>query len=185
MSPERIAETAQATDTDISRIAASWRVLNGRIRTTLADLRAEDFALEARPGYWPIWAIAGHLAGTRVYWLCQIFKQPGSETTPFSLTDTDGWEDHPEHPRSKDEVLRAIDSTWGVVERWLTDWSASRLTDVVSRPRFDGGTQWQTHQSLLVRMLSHDGFHAGEISVILGMHGRGEIDLWRGMEVSP
>ena len=178
-------DIAASTDTDVSRIAASWRVLNGRIRSSLAELRPEDYALEARPGYWPIWAIAGHLAGTRVYWLCSIFKQPGAETTPFAITDTEGWEDHPEQPRSKEEVLGAIDSTWRVVERWLSDWPASRLTDVVSRPRFDGGTQWQTHQSLLVRMLSHDGFHAGEISVILGMHGRGEIDLWRGIEVDP
>ena len=173
------------TDTDISRIAASWRVLHERIRTMLVELRPEDYALEARPGYWPIWAIAGHLAGTRVYWLCAVFKQPGAESTPFAITDTDGWEDHPEQPRSKDEVIGAIDSTWQVVERWLSDWPASRLTEVVSRTRADGSTQWQTHQSVLVRMLSHDGYHAGEISLIMGIHGRGEIDLWRGMEVSP
>lgn len=181
MTPDVVA----ATDTDISRIAASWRVLNGRIRTTLAELRPEDFALEARPGYWPIWAIAGHLVGTRVYWVCMILKQPGIETTPFATADAEGWEDHLDQPRSKEEILGAIDSTWQVVERWLSDWRESRLTEKVSRPRADGGKQWQTHQSILVRMLSHDGFHAGEISVILGMHGRGEIDLWRGMEVDP
>jgi uncharacterized damage-inducible protein DinB len=172
-------EVAASTDTDISRIANSWRVLNGRIRSSLAELRPEDFALEARPGYWPIWAIAGHLVGTRVYWVCHILKQPGVETTPFASPDGEGWEDDLDHPRSKEELLGAIDSTWRVVERWLTDWPASRLSEVVSRRRMDGGTQWQTHQSVLARMLSHDSFHAGEISVILGIHGRGEIDLGR------
>ena len=33
--------------------------------------------------------------------------------------------------------------------------------------------------------MTHDAFHAGEVSVILGTHGREAIDLWRGLELEP
>jgi uncharacterized damage-inducible protein DinB len=42
-----------------------------------------------------------------------------------------------------------------------------------------GKTQSHTRQSVLMRILSHDAFHTGEISQLMSMHGLGEIDLWR------
>ena len=42
-----------------------------------------------------------------------------------------------------------------------------------------GKTQRHTRQSVLMRLLSHDAFHTGEISQLLSMHDLGEIDLWR------
>jgi uncharacterized damage-inducible protein DinB len=42
-----------------------------------------------------------------------------------------------------------------------------------------GKTQTHTRQSVLMRLLTHDAFHSGEISQILGAHGLPEIDLWR------
>ena len=31
-----------------------------------------------------------------------------------------------------------------------------------------------------MRLLTHDGYHGGEISLTLGMHGLKEVDLWTG-----
>jgi hypothetical protein len=31
-----------------------------------------------------------------------------------------------------------------------------------------------------MRLLTHDAYHAGEISQALGMHGLQEVDLWTG-----
>jgi hypothetical protein len=42
-----------------------------------------------------------------------------------------------------------------------------------------GKTQIHTRQSVLMRLITHDAFHAGEISEILGIHRLPEIDLWR------
>src|SRR6478672_5444592 len=36
----------------------------------------------------PIWAIAGHTAGTRVYWLSNVLAVPGSENTPLDRKST-------------------------------------------------------------------------------------------------
>ena len=38
--------------------------------------------------------------------------------------------------------------------------------------------QIHTRASVLNRMFSHDAFHSGEISQLLGLHGLTPIDLW-------
>ena len=38
-----------------------------------------------------------------------------------------------------------------------------------------------TRQSVLFRLVTHDAYHTGEMSLDLGSHGLGEIDLWRGL----
>ena len=170
---------------DIQRLTSGWRQVNSRLRQRLTELRAEDFLLTSYEGYWPIWAILGHLAGMRVYWLCGILGQAGADSTPFPNADGEGWEDHPDVPRSKDEVIGAIDSTWRIVERWLEGWSPDRLEQSFKRTLRDGTVQVQSHHSVLVRVMTHDAFHAGEVSVILGTHGLEAIDLWRGLELEP
>jgi uncharacterized damage-inducible protein DinB len=42
-----------------------------------------------------------------------------------------------------------------------------------------GKTQKHTRQSVLMRLITHDAYHSGEISQILGVNGLPEIDLWR------
>jgi hypothetical protein len=44
----------------------------------------------------------------------------------------------------------------------------------------DGKIQVHTRQSVLMRLITHDASHAGEISQTLGMRGAVELDLWRG-----
>ncbi len=133
-----------------------WGQYNGRLVDAIRGLSDEQLKLRARPGYWPIWAIAAHTAGTRVYWLCGVFKESGAESTPFTDPSSGiGWEDDESVPRGSKELVFALTREIG------------------------GKTQRHTRQSVLMRMLSHDAFHTGEISLVLGMHGLNEIDLWR------
>jgi hypothetical protein len=45
----------------------------------------------------------------------------------------------------------------------------------------DGKIQVLTRQSVLMRLITHDASHAGEISQTLGIHGVAkELDLWTG-----
>ena len=60
---------------------------------------------------YPDWKqLAAHTVGTRVYWLCGVFGEPGAETTPWHdpLTGI-GWEDEPDHARSGEELAWAFD----------------------------------------------------------------------------
>src|SRR5690348_16728804 len=95
----------------VAPIFEGWQRIHTHLTSRLPKLRPEDLRL-ASPDGWPIWAIVGHLAGARVYWLCGIFKEPGAETTPFPDPFGAGWEDRLDVPRRSDELLFAVESSW-------------------------------------------------------------------------
>jgi uncharacterized damage-inducible protein DinB len=156
-----------------------WRMYNGRLVGAIRSLSDEQLKLRATPNYWPIWAIAAHTAGARVYWLCGVFKESGAETTPFAdpLSGV-GWEDDESTPRGSVELVNALESSWKIVERCLERWTPSMLGDEFTR-EIGGKIQKHTRQSVLMRLITHDAYHTGEISQVLGMHGLTEIDFWR------
>jgi len=159
-----------------------WHLVNESLIAALAPLSPAQLALPVGSPSWPIWASASHLAGTRVYWLCHVFKEPCAETTPFTDPTGMGWEDELTHPRSADELVGALTSTWKLVERSLATWTVDSLDQEVSRA---GSVRLYSRQSVLMRMITHDAFHSGEISLVLGSNGLGAIDPWLGMSRLP
>ena len=162
----------------LSFLYDGWQKANSRLVDGVRDLTPEQLAFAPAPSAWPIWALAAHTAGTRVYWLCGIFKEPGADTTPFPDASGYGWEDDPATPRRSDELVMALETSWRIVERCLRTWQPAALAEEFTRV-IAGKTQIHTRQSVLMRMITHDAFHSGEISSILGTHGLPEIDLWR------
>ena len=145
-----------------------------RLVDGVRDLDAETLALG--PEGWPIWAIAAHVAGTRVYWLCMMAGEPGREGTPFAASD-EGWEDHLDHPRSAAELVSALETTWPIVAGALDRWTEPMLREKFER-RMGDAVQHHSRASILTRLATHEGFHVGEISAILGSHGRPAMDPW-------
>lgn len=170
---------ADPTTDSIRRFYADWGGYNRRVGEALGRLTAEDLALivpAARGegiGPWPIWAVAGHTMGSRVFWLCRVLGEPGSETTPFTDSSGLGWEDDLSVVRTADEVAGAYASTWTVVAHALDRWTPAMLDEEVRR-----GKSAFTRQSTLLRLINHEAYHAGEISSTLAANGRDPIDLW-------
>ena len=156
-----------------------WPQYDGRLRNAVRGLTAEQLAVRAGPEHGPIWALAAHVAGARAYWLCGVLGEPGAELTPFTEPASGiGWEDDPDHSRSGEELDWALASTFAVVRDCLGRWTVDDLA--VSADRTLGGvTVSHSRASVLNRLCSHDAFHAGEISQLLGLHSLPEIDLWR------
>ena len=169
----------------IARYYAGWDFANTAIIGVLQTLDPEQLALLIRPD-WPIWASVAHVAGARVYWLCHVFGEPGAETTPFGDPSAGGWEDNLTHPRNSAELVGALRSTFAIIESALRTWTPESLDQIARRRRGDE-IQLHTRQSVLWRMVTHDAFHAGEISLALGARGlgsespNGAIDLWSGL----
>lgn len=162
----------------VARLYPDWSPYAERLRDGVKDLSPEQLALRAGPEHAPIWALAAHVAGTRVFWLCGVFEQPGAETTPFPEPMSGiGWEDDEDHPRSGRELVTALDSSWRVIAGCLERWTVDDLELTATRRR-DGVEQVHTRGSVLNRLFSHDAFHAGEISQLLGLHHLPPIDLW-------
>ncbi len=165
-------------DRSVASLYPDWPQYAARIRHAVEDLSADQLALRAGPEHAPVWALAAHVAGSRVYWLCGVFEEPGAERTPFTAPLTGvSWEDDEDHPRSGDELAWALDSSWEVVRDCLERWSVDDLERAAARTR-DGVTQRHDRASVLNRLCSHDAFHAGEISQLLGRHDLPPIDLW-------
>jgi uncharacterized damage-inducible protein DinB len=156
-----------------------WPQYNRRLRDVVAALSADDLATRPSPDGWPIWATVGHTAAARAYWLCEVIGEPGVETTPFvDLASGLGWEDDLEHPRGADELTRALDSTFAIVDASLDRWTTSMLSDEIRRD-YAGTVQVHTRGSIIQRLFSHDAYHCGELSQTLGINGLPQIDLWR------
>jgi uncharacterized damage-inducible protein DinB len=144
---------------------------------TLGALSPEQLEIRPAPHLWPIWATAAHMAGARVYWLCAVLGEPGAERTPFTDPSGEGWEDNLNRPRRPSELVVALESSWTIVADCLDRWTPEMLGDEFLRER-DGKIQVHTRQSVVMRLITHDASHAGEISQTLGMHGFKELDLW-------
>ncbi len=154
-----------------------WPQYNRRLREVIGAMSDEQLAIRPSPDGWPIWAIVGHTAGTRVYWLCEVAGERGADATPFTDFEM-GWEDDLDNPRAADELVGALDSTFAIIERVLDSWTIDRLGDPVERS-YGGVVQVHTRGSILQRMFSHEAYHCGELSQTLGIHGLEQIDLWR------
>ena len=158
------------------------RTIDGIRRLTDADLALSVLSVrDWDSGPWPIWAVLGHTAATRVFWFCDVFGEPGAERTPFE-GDTPGWEDDLSHPRSVDELVGAWTSTWAVVEGCLDRWTPESLGQVTRRRESGRPDELHTRQSILMRMINHEAYHLGEINLTLGANGREPIDPFPGRE---
>src|SRR5262245_3600814 len=166
----------------IEAFYGDWRLYNDLVVDALRGMSAEELALRAASDdptsstSWPIWAIAGHTAAMRVYWLSRVLGVPGESATPFHGME-DGWEDDLGHPRSAEELVTAWSTTWGIVEHALRTWTPEMLDEPTS-PAPDGSGPRLTRRSILLRILVHEAYHVGEIAVIQATDGRTPIDLW-------
>jgi hypothetical protein len=157
-----------------------WPQYNRRVRDVVAGLTDEALAIRAHPEGLPIWGLMGHTVAMRVYWLCEVVGEPGAETTPFwEGGGTIDWADDLSHPRSADELAAAFDSTFAIVDGCLDRWTIDQLTEDIER-HYGGTVQVHTRGSILQRLLTHEAWHAGELSQTLGIHGLSQPDLWRG-----
>ena len=161
----------------VAPIFEGWQRIQAHLTNRIPKLGTEELQLRAAPDGWPIWAILSHLAGARVYWLCGVFKERGSETTPFGDPFGDGWEDRLEAPRQSEELMFAVESSWRIVESCLRRWTPPMLDETFTRDR-EGTLQRHTRQSVLTRLVMHDGFHCGEVSILLASHGFASMDPW-------
>jgi len=161
----------------VEEVYEGWRRVQDRLVARLPGMSAEQLSLRASPESWPVWAIVAHIAGTRVYWLCSVCGEPGFEGTPFSDPGGEGWEDRLDVPRGADELVEAVRSSWAIVDSCLARWTPEMLHVGFTRSR-DGEVQHHTRYSVLTRLVMHDSFHAGEVSLLLGLSGLPSLDPW-------
>ena len=156
---------------------ADWPVYHRHIVDLVRGMSDHELGIRPAPERWPIWATVGHMAGVRVFWLCYVVGEPGVEATPWADPAQAGWEEDLDRPRGADELALALTSTWAIIDRCLDRWTPETLEETV-RVEGAGRVRLHTRQSILLRLLSHDAYHSGELSQTLGIAGLPQIDLW-------
>jgi uncharacterized damage-inducible protein DinB len=162
----------------IRRFYDRWPQYNRRLTEVVGAMTDDQLAIRPAPERWPIWATVGHTAAARTYWLCVVIGEPGAETTPWADPNADGWEDDLDHPRSAAELVRALDTTFAIIEGCLDRWTPETLDEVIER-QYGGRVQVHSRASILQRLLTHEAYHCGELSQTLGIRDLPQIDLWR------
>ena len=161
----------------VASLFEGWQRTQASLIRRVPKLEPQELKLKALPDGWPIWAIVSHIAVARVYWLCGVLEERGAETTPFSDPLGEGWEDRLDVPRRSGDLMFAVESSWRIVESCLARWTPEMLGETFTRERA-GEVQRHTRQSVLTRLVMHDAFHCGEISILLGAHGLASMDPW-------
>lgn len=75
-----------------------------------------------------------------------------------------------------------MESTWRVIEGCLDRWTPAMLDEEIRRDEEGRPPEVHTRQSILLRMITHEGYHLGEINLALGSNGRVPINPWPGHE---
>ncbi len=161
----------------VARIYDGWQHYNRYLTDGIRELTAEQLAIRSAPDRMPIWGTVAHTAGARVYWLCLVLGEPGADTTPLVSPDGMGWEDDESTPRGSDELVMALDTSWAVVAGCLERWTPEMLDEPFTR-EYGGRTSVHRRQSVLMRLLTHDAYHCGELSQTLGIHGLPQSVRW-------
>ena len=157
---------------------SNWPMYNGKVRDVVAGLTPAQLALRPRPDGWPVWAILGHAACQRVFWLCDFAGETGAETSPFPDAGNDcPGDDDLEHVRSAATLAADLDATFAIVERCLDTWTLESLDEVLRRPEWDD-TWVHTRGSVIQRVFTHDIYHFSEASLALGAAGVPAFELW-------
>jgi hypothetical protein len=144
----------------------------------VAGLSDDDLATPVAPDRWPLWAVIGHLACQRVFWLCDFVGEPGADATPFANAawSCPGDEDL-DNVLNAEQLVRALTSTFAIVDRVLDTWSLESLGQEIDRSDLEPG--WvHTRGFVIERVHSHDLWHAAEANEILTRLGRAQIDPW-------
>jgi hypothetical protein len=155
-----------------------WPEYNRRLSDIVGKMNEQQLALRPAPDRWPLWATVGHTACQRVSWLCGFAAEPGAETTPFpdALHYCPGDEDL-EHVLGAHELVKALDSTFRIVEGCLDRWTLDMLDETIRR-QF-GTEEWvYTRGSVVQRVFIHDVYHCAELNETFGRAGLPQIDLW-------
>ena len=165
------------TSATIRPAYSMWPEYNRRLRDVVAGLTVEQLAT-ARPNRWPAWAIVGHTACQRVFWLCDFAGEPGATSTPFPDAGHNcPGDDDLEHALDAAGLVEALDSSFLIVERCLDTWTLDMLDEELRRPEWDDS--WvHTRGAVLQRVFAHDAWHCAELSGTLGDAGLPQIDLW-------
>jgi uncharacterized damage-inducible protein DinB len=152
-------------------IYESWRGYQEKLRASIAPLTNEHLGLQPAPHMWPLGQLLQHIIGVRAGWFSGTLQDPDEAMSAYME-----WGQRESPARSPEELARGLDETWAFIEARLQRWTAEDCAQTF--PDEWDGQVWHVSRSWVIyHVLEHDLHHGGEVSLILGMHGLGGVDI--------
>jgi uncharacterized damage-inducible protein DinB len=149
---------------------AGWDIHQQRIVKMIAPLTREQLLLRSAPHMWHVSILAAHIIGARAFWFHEIMHEGPPEIAGWS-----GLDDVDESARTVERLVQGLNETWAMIAAALDRYTPADLDAPFERV-YPTEVRIFTRQSIIMRILTHDAHHGGEISQILGMHGVTGID---------
>jgi uncharacterized damage-inducible protein DinB len=133
----------------------------------IAPLTREQLAWRPAPGLRSVGEVAGHIIGGRVNWFHAVL---GAGSADFAR-EVAAWRPEDAVEEQPAELVRWLESTWGMIEEALGRWTVADLGQVYDLPPYQGKKYALTRQWIIWRVLAHDLHHGGELAIMLGTQG--------------
>jgi uncharacterized damage-inducible protein DinB len=165
----------QTRDRSVADFYRGWGEYQAKVIRAIAQLDDAQLGLSSAPQLWSVRMLVSHVVAARGWWFHSWMGEGGAELERYS-----GWDDlEGSAGRSAPELVRGLEETWSRLSPCLERWTAADL-DVEFRrpvPNDAGQRPLRSRQWIVWHMAEHDVHHGGEISLTLGMHGLGGLDL--------
>ncbi|HEX2349556.1 MAG TPA: DinB family protein [Ktedonobacterales bacterium] len=142
----------------------SWKQYQEHIKTAIAPLTAEQFALRSAPHLRSIGELALHIVGCRAGWFTFILGEGNEEIKAIAEWDEPGAPAH-----TAEELTHALDVTWQMMADCLAGWSDDDMRKTF-QDEWDGKVVHLSRAWIIYHIFEHDLHHGGELSLTLGMH---------------
>ena len=152
-----------------------WEQHNALLIKAVSPLDLEQLSWSPKEGLWPIRMLACHIVAARAWWFNRWMGE-GDEALA-RMSDFD--EDEGSSTRPAGEICAALEKSWSDVAVCLRRWTEADLVATFQRPSPNaaGERPWRDRRYIVWHVAEHDIHHGGEISLILGIHGRPGLDM--------
>ncbi|MBW3623076.1 MAG: DinB family protein [Armatimonadetes bacterium] len=154
-----------------------WAGFNTSLVRAVAPRSSEELAYRPAPGMRSAGEIARHLSAGRINWF-QRMDPPGLNEVARHVPEWKQWEGNrfvaeDSLPEDGEGLARWLNLTWGMVEETLNEWTVEDLSRTYRHTYF-GQTYRVSYQWTIWRIMAHDIYHGGQLTILFGAQ---EIDL--------
>jgi uncharacterized damage-inducible protein DinB len=169
--------------TSLATVFDGWDGYQTSLVHAISPLTPEQLRWHPAGDLRTVGQLARHISFGRLIWLLRM-DAPGSAEVASQIsvweTDSDGNRDFEDDAfaitEDPAELVRWLESTWSIISATLQQWQVSDLSRTY-RHTWNGTTYANSVQWTIWRVLTHDVYHGGELSLMLGMQGIESFEL--------
>jgi uncharacterized damage-inducible protein DinB len=154
---------------------AGWDHHNALVEKMIAPLSEDQLSWRPADHMWSVRTLANHIVAVRAWWYGGWMVEGGQDLARFIDFD----ENEGSETRQAEEIVAGLRDSWAGVAASMRSWTEADMAQEFLRPipDLEGRRRSRSRQWIIWHVAEHDVHHAGEISLILGMHGLTGLDL--------